>query len=93
LEIVEITFRNRHADVVLQGEYFGMGGAVLEAASRQIVLTVFANPSVQTATISLNGGTIWNLGVSHSSSAKPDNYVYTRAEIDTFMKEHAYVSP
>ena len=34
LEIVEVTFRNGHADVVLQGEYFGMGGAVLEAASR-----------------------------------------------------------
>lgn len=93
LEIVNITFRNSHADVVLQGEYFGIGGAVLEAASRQILLTVFANPSVQSAAVSLNGGTIWNLGVSHESSAKPDGYVYTRAEIETFMNEHAYMSP
>jgi hypothetical protein len=93
LEIVNLTFRNGHTDVVLQGEYFGMGGAVLEAASRQILLTVFANPSVQGAAVSLNGGTIWNLGVSHESSAKPDGYVYTRAEIETFMNEHAYISP
>jgi hypothetical protein len=93
LEILDITFRNGHADVVLQGEYFGMGGAVLEAASRQILLTVFANPSVQTATVSLNGGTIWNLGVSREENAKPDDYVYTRSEIETFISEHAYVSP
>lgn len=93
LEIVNLTFRNGHADVVLQGEYFGIGGAVLEAASRQILLTVFANPSVQTATISLNGDTIWNLGVSMEANAKSDDYIYTRAEIETFMKEHAYVSP
>jgi hypothetical protein len=93
LEIANVTFRNGHADVVLQGEYFGMGGAVLEAASRQILLTVFANPSVQTATVSLNGGTIWNLGVSMERDAKPNDYVYARAEIETFMKEHAYVSP
>jgi hypothetical protein len=93
LEIANVTFRNGHADVVLQGKYFGMGGAVLEAASRQILLTVFANPSVQTATISLNEDTIWNLGVSREDNAKPDDYVYTRVEIEAFIKEHAYVSP
>ncbi|MBC7878306.1 MAG: hypothetical protein H7Y59_14140 [Anaerolineales bacterium] len=93
LEIDNVNFRNGHADVVLQGEYFGIGGAVLEAASRQILLTVFANPSVQTATISLNGDTIWNLGVSLEENAKPDDYVYTRVEIETFINEHAYVPP
>ena len=83
LEIVEVTFRNGHADVVMQGKFLAAGGGQLEAASRQILLTVFANPSVQTATISLNGGTIWNLGVSHPSGAKCDGYVYTRAETVT----------
>ena len=80
LEIVNVTFGNGHVDVVLQGEYFAAGDGQLIAASRQILLTVFANPSVQTATISVNGGTIWNLGISHPSNAKPDDYVYTRTE-------------
>lgn len=56
-------------------------------------MTVFANPSVQTATVTLNGDTIGNLGISNSMNAKPADYVFTRAEIETFIKEHAYVSP
>jgi len=93
LEIVDVTFRNVHADMVLQGEYHVAGDAQLVAASWQILLTVFANPSVQTATVTLNGGTIWNWGVARAEEAKPDDYVYTRVEIETYMKEHAYVSP
>jgi hypothetical protein len=44
---------------------------------------------VQTATISLNGDTIGNLGISRSEEGKPADYVYTRAEI----MEDANVSP
>jgi len=54
---------------------------------------VFANPSVQTAAVTLNGDTIGNLGVSNSMNAKPADYVFTRVEIETFINEHAYVSP
>jgi hypothetical protein len=93
LEIVDTTFGNAHADVVLKGDYHVAGDAQLVAASWQILLTVFANPSVQTAAVTLNGGTIWNWGVAHPSGARPDDYVFTRAEIETYMKEHAYVSP
>jgi hypothetical protein len=93
LEIVDVTFRNGHADMVLRGEYFGESDKVLSAASMQILLTVFANPSVQTAAVTLNGDTIGNLGVSSSTNAKPADYVYTRAEIETYLKEHAYVLP
>ena len=93
LEIVDVTFGIAHADVVLQGDYHVAGDAQLVAASWQILLTVFANPSVQTAAVTLNGGTIWNWGVAHPSGARPDDYVFTRAEIETYMKEHAYVSP
>lgn len=93
LEIVDITFDDVHANVVLQGEYFGVGDVTLIAASTQILMTVFANPSVQTATITLNGDTIGNLGVSNSMNAKSADYVFTRAEIETFINEHAYVSP
>ncbi|MBI5294371.1 MAG: hypothetical protein HY869_02765 [Chloroflexi bacterium] len=93
LEIVDISFDDVHANVVLQGEYFGVGDVTLIAASMQILMTVFANPSVQTATVTLNGDTIGNLGISNSMNAKSANYVFTRAEIETFIKEHAYVSP
>jgi hypothetical protein len=93
LEIVDVTFADGHADVVLQGEYFGVGDVTLIAASMQILMTVFTNASVQTATVTLNGDTIGNMGVSNSMHAKPADYVFTRAEIETFMNEHAYVSP
>ena len=91
LEIVDVTFRDGHADMVLQGEYFGEREEVLSAASMQVLLTVFANPSVQTAAVTLNGDTIGNLGVSSSTNAEPADYVYTRAEMETYLKEHAYV--
>jgi len=93
LEIVDVTFGDGHANVVLQGEYFGVGDVTLIAASMQILMTVFANASVQTATVTLNGDTIGNLGVSISLNAKPADYVFTRTEVETFMNEHAYVSP
>lgn len=93
LEIVDVTFGDGHANVVLQGEYYGVGDVTLIAASMQILMTVFTNASVQTATITLNGDTIGNMGVSNSMNAKPADYVFTRAEIETFMNEHAYVSP
>jgi hypothetical protein len=93
LEIVAVNFSNGHADVVLQGEYFGVGDVTLIAASLQILMTVFANASVQSAAVTLNGDTIGNLGVSMSTDAKPAGYVYTRAEIETYMHEQAYVSP
>jgi hypothetical protein len=90
---IDVAVRNAHADVVLQGEYHVAGGGELWAASWQILMTVFANPSVQTATVTFNGRTISNLGISRSEDAKPDDYVYTRAEIEVFMNENAYVSP
>ncbi len=93
LEIVDVTFDNGHTDVVLQGEYFGVGDVTLIAARMQIIMTVFANASIQTATVTLNGDTIGNLGVSNSMNAKPADYVFTRSEIETFIIEHAYVSP
>ena len=93
LEIVDVTFHDGHADIVLQGEYSGESDEVLVAARMQILLTVFANPAVQTATVTLNGDTIGNLGVSNSTDAKPADYVYTRAEMETYIKEHAYVLP
>jgi hypothetical protein len=90
LEIVDVTLRDGHADMVLQGEYFGESDEVLGAARMQILLTVFANPSVQTAAVTLNGDTIGNLGIPSSTNAKPADYVYTRAEMETYLIEHYY---
>lgn len=95
LEIVEVMFGNGHADVVIEGEYFAMGDAQPCAASLQILMTVFANPSVQTANVTLNGGPIGNrcfFGPPNSDDYLNDD-LYTRAEIEKYMKEHAYVSP
>lgn len=93
LEIIDVTFNDGHATATLQGEYFGVGDVTHIAAKMQILLTVFANPSVQTATITLNGDTIGNMGISISIDAKPADYVFTRSEIETFIREHAYISP
>lgn len=93
LEIVSLTFNEGHADIVLEGEYFGVGDVTLIAASQQILLTVFANANVQSATVTLNGDTIGNMGISISLNAKPADYAFTRAEIEIYMNEHTYVSP
>jgi hypothetical protein len=93
LEIVDLMFREGHADIVLQGEYSGESEEVLSAARIQILMTVFANPSVQTATVTLNGDTIGNLGVSSSTDAKPADYVYTRAEMEMYLIEHVFREP
>ena len=95
-EIVDVTFRNGHADVALQGEYSFASRRCeplcyifLEDALTQILLTVFANPAVQTAAISLNEDTIANLGILWNRDAKPANYVFRRIEIEMFMYENA----
>jgi hypothetical protein len=93
VDIVQVTFGDGHADVVLQGEYYGVGDVTLIAARMQILMTLFANNSVQTATVTLNGDTIGNLGVSNSINARPANYVFTRAEIEAFMNEPPDGSP
>lgn len=93
VEVVNVAINNGHADVVLQGEYFGVGDVTLIAASQQILLTVFANANVQTATIALNGDTIGNMGISISLNARPADYTFTRAEVEAYMVEHMNVSP
>ncbi len=57
---------------------------MLIAFRMQILMTVFADASVHTATVTLNGECIGNLGISHESEAMPANYAYTRAEIEAF---------
>ena len=93
ISIASIRFDDGAVDVVLEGEYFGVGDVVLIAARYQILLTVFAEASVQTARITLNGKNIANLGVSHISQAKPDDYTYPRADVQDFMEENTYEVP
>jgi hypothetical protein len=89
-EIGNITVEAGHAAVPLNGEISGTGDAVLVAARMQFLFTVFAESTVQTATITINGENIGDLGISHSSEAKPADYAYTRAEVETFMAQNAY---
>ena len=90
LTITSISFNSGEANVVLSGDISGTGDIVLVAAETQFLMTIFAEPSVQTAIVTLNGQTIGNLGISHSSEAKPADYKYTRSEIEIFMKQNAY---
>lgn len=73
------------ATVTLQGQYFGAGDVVLIAARWQMLLTIFTEPTVQSALVTLNGNNIANLGVSHSSQAQPADFAYTRQDIETFI--------
>lgn len=96
LEIVDVTFGNGHADVVLQGEYFSAGDAQPCAASLQILMTLFANPAVQTAAVTLNEHAISDLCIFRAGDPpliQTVDDVYARAEIERYMKENAYVSP
>ncbi len=97
LEIVDITFLNGRADVLLQGEYFAAGDAQPCAASLQILLTVFANPSVEAAVVTLNGGPIGTLCAFREGSPpyylQTVNDIYSRTEVETYMNENTYVSP
>jgi len=86
LEISDVTFNEGHAEVTIQGEIFGAGDIVLIAFRMQILMTIFADASVQTATITLNGECIGNLGISHDSEAIPVDYVYTREDIEAFFR-------
>ena len=88
LEISSIHFDSGHANIVLNGEIWGAGGLVMYATSSQFLLTIFANPQVQTAVVTINGENIRNLGISHISQAKEANYVFTREEIQTFLEEN-----
>jgi hypothetical protein len=93
LEIANVAFKEGHADILLQGEIYGVGDVTLIAARSQILLTIFANPAVQSATVTFNGDTIGNWGVSISINAKAKDYVFTRAEIEAYMAENAYKAP
>jgi hypothetical protein len=93
LRIASVTFSEGHAGVFLQGKILGAGDVVLVAARTQILMTVFAEDSVQTATITLDGESIGNLGINHSSQTQPADHVYTRAEIEILMAESAHGTP
>jgi hypothetical protein len=69
-----------------------VGDVTLIAARMQILLTIFANPAVQSATVTYNGDTIGNWGVSISLNAKPADYAFTRVEIESFIAENLYQS-
>jgi hypothetical protein len=93
LEVANITFNAGHADVFLQGEIYGVGDVTLIAARMQILMTIFANPAVQSSTVTFRGDTIGNWGVSNSINAKPANYIFTRAEIEAFIAGNLYRAP
>ncbi len=93
LQIAELSYKDGHVNIVLEGEYYAVAHVVLAAARAQILMTLFANAAVQSATVTVNGGTIANISISNSMDARPADYTYTRAEIEDFMAENAYTTP
>ncbi len=93
LEIDNIIVDEGAVQVFFRGSIFAPGDIVLIAARMQMLMTVFAEPSVQAATITINGKNIANLGVSRESEISPDNYAYSRTEIETFMQHNASEAP
>jgi hypothetical protein len=93
LIIPNVSFSDGHADIILQGDVFAAGDIVLIAVRTMILMTVFSNASIETTIVTLNGQNIANLGISYSGEAKPENYMYSRAEIETFKAENAYPTP
>ncbi len=90
LSIAGINFTGGNISVALKGKLIAPGDVVLIAARMQILLTIFAEADVLAAAVTLNGDNIANLGISHSSEAKPTSYSYTRTDIEKYMSEHAY---
>jgi hypothetical protein len=84
LSIASVGLEEGHATVELDGSISGAGGIVLVATRMQILSTIFAEPSVQTATVTLNGECIANLGISHESEARAADYRFTREEVMAF---------
>jgi hypothetical protein len=89
IEVADITFSAGHAVIALNGQVSGTGGLVMSAAANQFLLTIFANPAVETAVVILNNESIANLGISHSSQAKPADYRYSREEMQDFISSNA----
>jgi hypothetical protein len=86
--VASLDVTHQKATVALQGDYFGVGDVVLIAARWQLLLTVFAEPSIQTAMVTLNGTNIANLGISHESQAKSANYEFTRQVVADFIQQN-----
>ncbi len=90
--ISSVTVNAGQAVVDLSGDISGTGDAVLIAARWQFLLTVFAEASIQSAVVTLNGQNIGDLGISHSSEARTTD-AYSRAEVESFMAENAFPVP
>lgn len=91
--ISRLEFIDGRAEVDLQGDVSVAGDIQLIAMRFQVLLTVFAEPRVQSALVTLNGKNIANLGVSNSAYADPEDYTYTRSEIDSFIADNTYRKP
>lgn len=91
--VTSVNFNGGRAEVALEGDVSVAGDIQLIALRYQILLTIFAEPGVQSAMVTLNGKNIANLGSSFGPAAQAEETAYSRAEIETFMAENAYVKP
>ena len=81
MTIDEVTVDGSAATVRLSGHINVIGGLVAFGTQVQFAMTVFEQPDVETALITFNGQNIANLVVDHESQRKPEDFVYTRADL------------
>lgn len=73
-----VTVEGDMVTIRLSGTISAVGGAILSVVPTQFQLTVFEEPGIIRALITLNGQNIANIGISHSSQAVADNVPFTR---------------
>ncbi len=79
LSVGQIDIRDGHATVVIEGAFLLMGTCADPQIEAQFLLSIFADPRIESATVITNGE---NLKViADMSGQTPDNAVYTRDDI------------
>jgi hypothetical protein len=87
VRVSEVTFSpdGGHATVSLEGEVLAPADIVLMAFGDQVLLTVFADGSVRSAAVTIDGECIGNLGISHESEELDPGHVYTRSDVEGML--------
>jgi hypothetical protein len=85
MTIDDVRVEGSAATIVLNGDIMVFGGGVALGTEMQFALTVFEEPGIETALITLNGQNIANLVVDHPSQSQPDDFVYRRETFAEYL--------
>ncbi|MEO1287575.1 MAG: hypothetical protein AAFV93_07390 [Chloroflexota bacterium] len=78
LYIDVLTVEGDLATVALTGEVQAVGGAILSIVPIQFFLTIFEQVTINRAIVTLNGESLYNIGIANDAQARPADFVTTR---------------